>query len=126
MSIKEKIEYNVCIFIHKMVIGECPSYLKSKIDLVAMDGRVQTRQKGNREKTKEEQKMLLYDGFIMYNGLPNEIRKEEKPQSFQRALVPYIKSRKGSAIMEVPVDKELYTLVHLLFNLDLDVELDFK
>jgi len=96
MSIKEKIAYNVYIFIHKMVIGECPSYLKNKIELVGMDGRVQTRQKDNirigKCKTREEQETLLYDGFITYNDLPNEIKKEERLQSFKSALVPYIKS----------------------------------
>jgi len=98
MSIKERIEYNVRIFIHKVVIGECPSYLKNKIELVGMDGRVQTRQKGSIQiekcKTREKQKML-HDGFIMYNDLPNEIKKIGRLQSFKRVLVPYIKSRKG-------------------------------
>jgi len=28
--------------------------------------------------------------------------------------------------MKILVNKELYSLVHLLFNLDLDLELDFK
>jgi len=28
MSIKEKIEYNVCILIHKMRKGNCSDYLK--------------------------------------------------------------------------------------------------
>jgi len=96
VSIKERIEYNVCIFIHKMAIGECPSYLKSKIEL-GME--VQTRQKDNIQiekcKTREEQKILLYDGFITYNDLPNKIKKEERLQSFKKAVVPCIKSRKG-------------------------------
>jgi len=39
--------------------------------------------------------MLLHDGFIMYNDLLYEIKKEEKLQNFKRALVPYIKSRKN-------------------------------
>jgi len=63
MSSKKRIEYNICIFIHNMVIGKRSSFLKIKIEVVGMDGRVQTRQKGNiqveRCKTREEEKMLL-------------------------------------------------------------------
>jgi len=66
ISIKERIEYNVCIFIHKMVIGECPSYLKSKIEIVGMDGRVQTRQKGNIQRNvKREKKRKCYYTTIL-------------------------------------------------------------
>lgn len=99
MSIRERIEYNVCIFIHKMINGECPNYLKNKIELIGTEDGVQTRQRGNihinRCKTREEQKMLLYDGIKMYNNLPNEIKMEERLRSFKKALVPYIRSREG-------------------------------
>lgn len=41
-----------------MVIEECPSYLKNKIELVGIEGGVQARQRGtlliNRCKTREE------------------------------------------------------------------------
>jgi len=37
MSIKARIEYNICILIHKMIMGECPNYLKNKVELVRMD-----------------------------------------------------------------------------------------
>jgi len=43
MSIRERIEHNVCILIHKMIMGECSNYLKNKIELVGIDRRVQTR-----------------------------------------------------------------------------------
>jgi len=53
-----------------MIKKECSNYLKNKIELVRMDRRIQTRQKDdihiNRCKTREEQKMLLHDGFKMY------------------------------------------------------------
>jgi len=102
MSIRERIEYNVCILIHKMIMGECPDYLKNKVELVGTDRGAQTRQKGNihisRCKTREEQKMLLHDGFKMYNLIPNEIKNENRLQNFRRALVPHIRSREGSEI----------------------------
>jgi len=34
VSIRERIKYNVCILIHKMIMGECPDYLKNKIELI--------------------------------------------------------------------------------------------
>jgi len=71
MSIRERIEYNVCILIHKMIMGECPNYLKNKVELVEMNRRVQTRQKDDihisRCKTKENNKKMLHNGFKMYN-----------------------------------------------------------
>jgi len=97
MSIRERIEYNVCILIHKMIMGEYPNYLKNKIKL-GIDQRIQTRQKGdthiNRCKTREKQKMLLHDGFRMYNLILNKIKNESRLQNFRRALVPFIRSRK--------------------------------
>lgn len=93
MSIRERIEYNVCIFVYKMINGECPSYLENKIELVGTKRGVQTRQTGDihisRCKTREEQKMLLHDGFKMFNQLPNELKNEKKLQNFKRALVPH-------------------------------------
>jgi len=98
MSIKERIEYNTCIFVHKMVIGQCPNYLKNKIKVVGVNEGINTRQVGklriDRCKTREEQKMLLHDGFLMYNDLPAELKSEERLTDFRRALVPYIKSKR--------------------------------
>lgn len=36
--------------------------------------------------------MLLYDGFKMFNELPNEIRSQQALLNFKRALVVHIKS----------------------------------
>jgi len=97
MSVRERVEYRVCIFIRKIVYGECPTYLRNRIELVGADGGITSRQRDNirikRCRMTGEQKMLLYDEPIMYNNLPREIKREEKSQSFRRALVPYIKSR---------------------------------
>jgi len=38
-SVKERIKYNVCIFVHKMVNGQCLSYLRNKIELIEGEGR---------------------------------------------------------------------------------------
>lgn len=85
-----------------MVIGECPRYLKNKIELVGNEGGLETILRGrlriNRCKTREEQKMLLYVGFNMYNNLPNEVKTELRLQNFGRPLVKYIRSNKGELV----------------------------
>jgi len=74
-------------------------YLKNKVELVGTVQKVQTRQKDNiytsKCKTREEQKILLHDGFKMYNFIPNKIKNKSKLQNFRRALVPYIRSKEG-------------------------------
>lgn len=48
------------------------------------EGTILTRQEGklyiDRYKTREEQKMLLRDGFETYNNLPQEIKMEQNLQ----------------------------------------------
>jgi len=34
MSINERIEYNICLLIYKMINGSCPYYLRDKVNLV--------------------------------------------------------------------------------------------
>lgn len=93
MSIQQRMEYNVCIIVYKIMKGLCPKYLQNKIEVVQHVG-VRTRQVDNiyidRCKTSEEQKMLLYEGLKMYNALPIEIKNEEKIQSFRKKLTWYI------------------------------------
>jgi len=51
---------------------------------VQREGTILTRQEGklyiDRYKTREEQKMLLRDGFETYNNLPQEIKMEQNLQ----------------------------------------------
>lgn len=87
----------MCVLVYKIVYGMCPNYLLNQIELVQYDNVINTRQKGNiyveRCKTNEEQKMLLHDGFKLYNSLPIEIKNELRLQSFRRMLVQHIKRR---------------------------------
>jgi len=77
------------------VDGECPTYLRNRIESVGTDGGITTGQRVKRCRTTGEQKMLFHDGLIMYKNLPSEIKREEKLQSFRRALASHIKSREG-------------------------------
>lgn len=94
MSIKERIEYNVCQLVYKIVHGICPEYLSSNSQTVQ---RRETRQRGNiyidKCRSREEQKMLWHDGFKMFNDLPNEIKQQQNLYDFRRMLVQYIRGR---------------------------------
>ena len=98
MSIKERIGYNVCIIVYKIMKGLCPRYVQNKVKVVQYARGVGTREMGNlyiaRCKTSEEQKMLMYEGLMMYNALPVVIREEGRLQSFRKELARYIKAKK--------------------------------
>ena len=91
MSIKERIEYNICMLIYKIVNGLCPRYLSREVELVQSRSNVRTRQRNNiyidRCRSREEQKMLLHDGFKMFTNLPSKIKMERNLRDFKRLLV---------------------------------------
>lgn len=115
MSVKERIEFNECVLVYKMINGLFPDYLANKIQLVRSDNAMQTRQMSNlmldRCKTREEQKILLYDGFKMFNNLPIELKKKYKVQSFRSQLVQYIKRKKR----ENKKLKFYYVIIYILY-----------
>jgi len=43
MSINERIEFNVCLLIFKMINGRCPSYLRDRVNLVKYEGALAAR-----------------------------------------------------------------------------------
>lgn len=43
MTIKERIEFNVCLLVHKMVNGMCPNYLRNKIELGQYESAMNTK-----------------------------------------------------------------------------------
>jgi len=45
MSINERIEYNVCFLIYKMINGQSPSYLHNKVKLVQYEGALSARRR---------------------------------------------------------------------------------
>jgi len=97
MSVKERVEYNVCILVYKIVNEMCPKYLSRDLEMVQARSNRDTRKGKNlcitRCRTREEQKMLLHDGFKMYNDLPNEVKDERSLKGFKKALVKYIGGR---------------------------------
>lgn len=45
MTIKERVRYNVCIWIYKILNGQCPSYLMKEIELIGSEQNRNTRQR---------------------------------------------------------------------------------
>jgi len=96
MSIKGRLEFNVCLLVYKIMNGMCPKYLSRDIKIMQASSNINTR-KGDdfcigRCKTREEQ-MLLHDGFKMYNNLPNAIKSKRTVRKFKGELVKYILGR---------------------------------
>jgi len=88
MSINQRIEYNVCLLIFKMINGPCPSYLRDKLNLVQYEG-ASTARRGDKVyiekcRTSKQQRMPLHNGFKMYNDLPCEVRRERNLKCFGR------------------------------------------
>jgi len=89
-----------------MINGSCPSYLRDKVNLVQHEGALTARRGDKvyieRCRTSEQQRMLLRNGFKMYNELPCEVRRENL-KCFRRLLVQHIKGRRervGAACSE--------------------------
>lgn len=93
MSIRQRLYYNVCIFIFKIIKGMLPIELGNKIVLV--EGR--TRQADNImiqfRRTKSAQKSLFYEGIKMYNDIPTELKQCDSLIIFKRKLKEYILQR---------------------------------
>jgi len=97
MSIKERIEFNICLLIFKMINEWCPSYLRDRVNLVRYEGALAAR-RGDKVyieicKTSEQQRMLLHIGFKIFNDLPCEVREERNLKCFRKMLVQHIKRR---------------------------------
>lgn len=90
MSVRQRLYYNVCTFIFKIINGMLPQQLSNKLVLVG--GR--TRQAENIiiqfRKTRSAQKSLFYEGIKMYNAMPAEIRQCDRLLIFKRKLKEFI------------------------------------
>lgn len=94
MSIKQRLHYNVCIFIFKILHNLAPNNLSDRLEMISRkDGR-KTRQDGTIAikfcKTRSAQKSICYEGVKLYNALPAEIRSCERIDMFKRMLKEHI------------------------------------
>lgn len=94
MSIKQRLHYNICIFIFKILKNKMPEQLSDKIRIVGNESRRQTRQNENIAvefcRTRSAQKSPFYEGILMYNALPVKIKACDKLQTFKRMLKEFV------------------------------------
>lgn len=94
MSIKQRLYYNVCIFIFKILRNMLPEQLRNRLEIVGNESERQTRQAGDiaikYRRTRSAQKSMFYEGVKMYNALPAEIKRNERIVPFKRMLKEYI------------------------------------
>lgn len=94
MSVRQRLYYNVCIFIFKSVNNLMPKEFKNRLQIVASRSGRETCQAQSIiipfRKTKSAQKSMYYEGVKMYNALPTEIKGYEQVEQFKRGLKAYI------------------------------------
>jgi len=94
MSVRQRLYYNVCIFVFKMIKGMLPEQLNNKLVLVGNTIERQMRQTNNIviqfRRTKSAQKSLFYEGIQMYNAMPSELKQCDRLTTFKRMLKEYI------------------------------------
>lgn len=96
MSVKQRLHYNVCVFIFKAAKNLLPKAFRNRLQVVGtQSGRV-TRQAGDiaiqfRQRT-SAQRNVFYEGIKMYNALPDVVKGCEKLEQFKRMLKEYVMS----------------------------------
>jgi len=97
MTIKQRLYYNVRIFIYKILNNMLPVLLRNKFVIAGKENQRSTRQTGDIvlefRKTKSAQKSVFYEGVKMYNSLPTSIKQNERLGTFKRELRDYTLSR---------------------------------
>lgn len=94
MSIRQRICYNACIFVFKVLKGLLPDYLANKTQIIGVTNGRQTRQANNiaiqLRRTSSAQKSVFYVGIKMYNDFPLEIKSSERVEHFRGKLKEHI------------------------------------
>lgn len=95
LSIRQRMIFNTCILIFKMVNGFAPQYLCDRVKMNADRSNYKTRNGSmisvTNTRTKSAEKSIIYDGFNWYNNLPDEICDQVTISGFKQLLVRYIK-----------------------------------
>lgn len=96
LSVRQRMIYNTCIFIYKMVNGFAPDYLCGRVKIKCNESQYNTRNSSMIQvvstRTKSAEKTITYVGYNTYNSLPNEVKDQITIPSFKRLLVHYIKN----------------------------------
>lgn len=96
MSIKQRMVFNVCLMVHKIVNGIGPQYLNRLVRKVSERHNYNTRSRNEIEvaycRTKIAEKSLMYSGIKWYNMIPEPLKDERNLRNFKRGLSQYVKS----------------------------------
>lgn len=94
MTIRQRLYYNMYIFIFKILNNMMPEQLSNRLRIVGEMRERQTRQAGNIaiefRRTRSAQKSLFYEGVLMYNALPAEIKQCDRLELFKRMLKEFV------------------------------------
>lgn len=96
LSIKQRMMYNLGIFVYKMVNSFFPAYLCDRIQPNSVRNYYNTRNNNLinivNTRTKSAEKTITYLGYNFFNDLPNEIQSQATIPAFKRLLVTWIKT----------------------------------
>lgn len=94
-NVRQRIALNTLIFIHKMKLRISPSYLTESLKNVGETHSYNTRQRNNIRIAKcnqtRTQHTLMYNGFKIYNDLPDNIKTTDNVNTFRRKAKEYVK-----------------------------------
>jgi len=94
MTIRQRLYYNMCTFIFKILNNMMPEQLCNRLRIVGDGSERQTRQTGDIaiefRRTRSAQKSLFYEGVLMYNALPTEIKHCDRLKTFKRVVKEFV------------------------------------
>ncbi|XP_036148907.1 uncharacterized protein LOC118647675 isoform X2 [Monomorium pharaonis] len=92
LTIRQRLYYNMCIFIFKILNNMMPEHFSNRLRIV--EGERKTRQTRDIviefQKTRSAQKSLFYEGVLMYNALPPEVKHCNRLEMFKRMLKEFV------------------------------------
>lgn len=94
LSVKQRMIWNSCVLIQKMIDNLTPSYLSNHVKLIKNKHRYDTRQSNQLEviktKTHTGEKSIIYMGYNWYNSLPKSIKNERRIHIFKKNLKEHV------------------------------------
>lgn len=95
MSVRQLVNFNALMLIHKMLNGKCPEYLSDKIKMK------RDNERGNRLRSRNDiqtiratklftQNTIFYKGFKLFNEIPEKIKMEVDTGVFRNKLKEYV------------------------------------
>lgn len=95
MSVRQKIVFNTCVFIHKVLNKLYPEYLFNEFgfDSILYETRNKSKLKIHHTRTLTAEKSIVYRGIKWYNELPADLRAEKRINVFKIELKNFIQQK---------------------------------